>query len=254
MRIAKLHEFRLDKVEDSEEIELDLSPCAYYDNLDLFDNDKEFRSFIIRLKYYLRHSYEYSRLMKHLKEQRGMDRCGVHPNVKRTDGFAIHIHHTPFTMEDIVYIILKKRKETRESLKMSDIATEVMYLHYLGAVGLYPLCETCHQYAHSDANDLFIPLNVIYGNPEAFVKIYEPYLKDTPLMTKFENILTLNKGYTLIEESVPLGLRKKYIYVKMKSKEIKNEDEQYVLSTRKLYDLMKSDKFKDLCLGSYGKE
>ena len=44
MRIAKIHEVRLDKIEDSEEIELDLSPCEYFDDLELFDNDKEFKN------------------------------------------------------------------------------------------------------------------------------------------------------------------------------------------------------------------
>lgn len=244
MRIAKIHDFRLDKVEESEEIELDLKPCEYFDDLDLFDNEKSFKQFIIRLKFYVRNSYEYKSLMVFLKDHRNMNCCGVHTNVTRDKGFAIHIHHTPFTLEDICYVILKKRKETGESLKMSDIAEEVMYIHYLGLVGLYPLCETCHEYAHSDANDLFIPMDKIYGDPESFVSIYHKFLEDTPLLTKFENIRVLNKGYTLIQECVPTGLRKKYIYVKLKGD--KGEDPKFIPSNKKLYDLINSDNLSKL--------
>lgn len=245
MRIAKIHEVRLDKIEDSEEIELDLSPCEYFDDLELFDNDKEFKHFIIRMKYYIRNSYEYKEFIKFLKDKRGLDCCGVHQNVKRQDGFTIHAHHTPFTLEDIVYIVIKKRKESGEDLKMSSIASEVMYLHYMRAVGLYPLCETCHEYAHSDANDLFIPLDKIFGEPDIFVDVYQPWLKDTPLMIKYDNIKLLNKGYEIMEQTVPLGLRKKYIYVKLKGP-VKEAGSQYVVSNKKLYDVMRSKEFKEL--------
>ncbi len=243
MRIAKISEVKASEIVDSEELELSLVPEGYSDDMEMFQNEKAFKQFIIRLKYYTRKSYEYSELMKFLKDEHGMNFCGVHPNVKRSDGFQIHIHHTPFTMEDIVYIVVRKRQEEQESMKMSDIAEEVMYLHYLGLVGLYPLCETCHEYVHSEANDLFIPLDKVFGNPEAFVDIYSKYLKETPLMTKFDNIRVLNKGYTLLEQTVPLALRKKYIYVTVKDKK---GDDQLMISNSKLYDLISSDKLMDL--------
>lgn len=112
------------------------------------------------------------------------------------------------------------------------------------------MCETCHEYAHSDANDLFIPLNKIYGEPEAFVDIYKKYLEDTPLLTKFDNIRILNKSYGLLEEMVPLGLRKKYIYVRLKSKDGKEDDNAaLIVSNQKLYDLVNSDKILELLDG-----
>ena len=246
MRIARITDYNPNDVTDSEELELELSEdIQYSDDLEVFKNEKAFKQFLIRLKFYIRNSYEYKELIKFLKEYRGMDKCGVHPNVKWRDGFSIHIHHTPFTMEDICYTIITKRREENESLKMSDIAQEVMQLHYLGLVGLYPLCETCHEYAHSDANDLFIPLNKIYGDPESFVDIYQKYLEDSPLMNKFQNILVLNKGYNLLEQVVPMSLRKKYIYVRMKSPK-KNDDAHYIVSNKKLYDLLNSDQLNKL--------
>ena len=219
MRIPKINKMRLDKVEDTEEIVVDIKPNEYYDDLGLFDDEREFHRFIVRLKYYVRNSYEYKRMMKFLKKCRGMYCCGTHNNITIWDGFPINIHHTPFVMEDIIYIIIKKRKDLGESLKMSAIGKEVMMIHYMGLVGLYPLCETCHEYAHGDTNDLFIPMTAIYGDPEAFYEIYKDFFTDA-LRNKYENIQELNKGYQIIEREIPESLIKKYIYVYAKGQEM----------------------------------
>lgn len=250
MRIAHISPVSTEETTESEELELELIPAGWSFDTDIFANEKAYKQFVIQTKYYIRNSYEYKKLMKFLKDERHMDHCGVHPNVSRQQGFQIQIHHTPFTLEDILCTVIQKRQVEKESLKISDIAEEVMYLHYLGLVGLYPLCETCHEYAHSDANDLFIPLNKIYGEPEAFVDIYKKYLEDTPLLTKFDNIRILNKSYGLLEEMVPLGLRKKYIYVRLKSKDGKEDDNAaLIVSNQKLYDLVNSDKILELLDG-----
>lgn len=219
MRIPKINKMRLDKVEDSEEIVVDIKPNEYYDDLGLFDDEREFHRFIVRLKYYVRNTYEYKRMMKFLKKCKGMYCCGVHNNITIWDGFGINIHHTPFVMEDIIYIIIKKRRDLGESLKMSAIGKEVMMIHYMGLVGLYPLCETCHEYAHGDINDLFIPLKSIYGDPEMFYDIYKDFFTDA-LRNKYENIQDLNEGYQIIEREIPESLIKKYIYVTAKGQEM----------------------------------
>lgn len=229
MRISKVNKYRLDKVEESEEIEVDIQPSEYYDDLEAFEDKKELHRFIVRCKFYIRNSYEYKELMKFLKKMKGMYCCGIHNNITIWDKFPINIHHTPFVMEDIIYIIINKRIECKETLKMSAIAKEVMMLHYMGLIGLYPLCETCHEYAHGDTNDLFIPLDSVFGDPVTFYDIYKDFITDT-LKYKFENILELNKGFRIIEKEIPKGLIKKYIYVKSKGQEM--------MSTKKLIDFM----------------
>lgn len=231
MRVPKIYEYRLQNAEEepSKTVEVDIRPKEYYDDVGMFEDPKEFNRFIIRLKYLVRQSYEYRRLMKFLKKCRGMYCCGAHNRLTIWDGFQIQIHHTPFTLEDIIYIIIKKRMEQKESLCMSDIADETMMVHYLGLVGLYPLCETCHEYAHGDTNDLFIPLNSVFGEPEIFFEIYKDFISDA-LQTKFKNIQTLNEGYNLLESEIPDGLIKKYIYVVNKGQEM--------MSTKALYDVI----------------
>lgn len=115
-------------------------------------------------------------------------------------------------MEDILYIVINKRIKRNESLKQSAIAKEVMQLHYLGLIGLYPLCDACHTYVHSENNDLFIPFDAIFGDPEKFFDIYQDFISTT-MKVKFKNLQELNKGYSFIQNEVPEALIRKYILV-----------------------------------------
>lgn len=233
MRVARVHTFHsesVDKKPKSEEIEVSIKPILYLENLGLFDDEKEFYRFIIRLKYYIRGSYEYTRYMKFLKHYCGLDHCGVHPNIKTTDGFSINIHHTPLVMEDLVHIVIAKRQEKNEALTMAAIAKEVMMLHYLGLVGLYPLCETCHEYAHGDENDLFIPLDAVYGDTDGFFAIYNEFISEA-IKHKYDNIKVLTEGFSIVESEIPESLMRKYIYVK-------TAGDQQVMSVGKLKDFI----------------
>lgn len=220
MRIAHVHKYHTSdsdpkKIVKSSTIEVDIKPISYLEDLGVFDDEKEFFRFIVRTKYYIRKSGSYTEFIKFLKKKRGMNRCGVHPNIRGDNGFSINIHHTPLVLEDIVHIVIAKRQKMNESLTMSAIAKEVMELHYMGLVGLYPLCETCHEYAHGDTNDLFIPEDAIYGDVGAFFDIYDEYISDT-LKQKYKTFKTLNEGYSIIQSEVPEGLMRKFIYVKTK--------------------------------------
>ena len=218
MRIPKVHEYRISKVKDKKEkidyetIQVTLKPSEYIDDLGMFEDEKELHKFVVRTKYYIRKSYEYTKFIEFLKKYRGMYCCGIHSNITIWDKFSVEIHHTPLTMEDIIYIVINKRMKREESLKQSAIAKEVMQLHYLGLVGLYPLCDACHTYVHSDNNDLFIPFDAIYGDPESFFDIYQDFITTT-MKVKFKNLQELNKGYSFIQNEVPEALIRKYILV-----------------------------------------
>lgn len=234
MRIPKIHDYHLSKTEtkekiDYETISVELSPSEYIDDLGMFENEKELHKFVVRTKYYIRKSYEYESLIKFLKKYRGMYCCGVHNNITIYDNFPIEIHHTPLVMEDIIYIIINKRLKLGESMKQSKIAKEVMKLHYLGLVGLYPLCSTCHEYVHSETNDLFIPLTDVFGDPEEFFRIYQDFISSA-MKEKFKNIQQLNQGYGFIQENIPEGLIRKYIIVEQKGSEM--------VSTKRLYSMI----------------
>ena len=231
-----------------EEIEVAIDTTEYLDDLGLFDNKKEYVKWVIRMKKMIRDSFEYQELIYFLKRKHGMECCGVHPNLTVWNGFRIELHHTPFCLEDIVHIVTNKRLKRSESMKMTDIAYEIMELHYLGLVGLYPLCAICHAYAHnkeSVVDDLFIPMDRVYGDPVKFYELYEPYMTDG-IATKWHNIVQLNKGYNLIARNIPLELQKKYIYIKpiLTKKEEKtfgsHKSEIDVMSTTKLAEFIRT--------------
>ena len=214
MRIPHVHKLQYESAEKQPEetIEVHIDPQAYIDDIGLFDDKKEYVQWIIRMKKLVRNSGRYVEMMSFLKRRRGMNRCGIHPHMTGWNGNRIEIHHTPFVMEDIVSIVTKKRLDRNESMKMSDIAKEIMELHYLGLVGLYSLCTLCHTTIHSDDVDIFIPLDCVFGDPAQFVDIYKPYMTEA-LYAKWANIVVLNKGYTMIQQNLPLEIQKKYIYV-----------------------------------------
>ena len=223
MHIPRVHDLGFDSEDSIKEskfskkdyktAQISLEPSEYVDDLEMLENDpKELHKFVIRLKFLIRKSGEYTWLMEFLKKYHGMYCCGVHPNVKKWDGFQIEIHHSPLTIEDIIYIVINKRLKRNESLKMGMIAKEVMYDHYIGLVGLYALCQVCHEYIHSDESDLFLPLDVLYGDPEAFFDIYDDYIADA-LKDKFKAVKELTKGYTIIRKEIPDNLRGRLVYI-----------------------------------------
>lgn len=214
-----------------ESAQVTLKPSEYVDDVSMFEDDpKELHKFVVRTKFLIRGSWEYTQLMSFLKKYRGMYCCGVHNNVKKWDGFDISIHHLGLTIEDIIYIVINKRLKRGEDLKQSSIGKEVMFDHYIGLVSLYPLCDICHSYIHGDSNDLFIPFDVAFGDPEAFFEIYDEYIPEA-LKSKFRNIVEMTKGYNIIKNEIPDELRKHLIYI--------DSDAQIPgVSQTKLYDLI----------------
>ena len=217
MKIVHLHKQHLkEDPSPSAEVTVDIPPSRYIDDLGLFDDKKEYVKWLFRLEKLIRDSYEYVAMMKFSKKRRGLNHCGVHRNLSSDEGYRLELHHTPFTLFDIVSCVVTRRFRLGDSLKMQDIAHEVMELHYLELVGLYPLCMICHALIHSDSvDDFFIPIEDCSGRdgiPE-FAKMYRPYMSDA-LANKWENIKTLNLGYTFIHNTLPMELQKKYLYVK----------------------------------------
>lgn len=233
MKIPHVHKLQYESAEaiPEETVEVHIDPQAYIDDIGLFDDKKEYVQWIIRVKRAIRNSIEYQEMMSFLKRRRKMSKCGIHPNLSTWNGNRIEIHHTPFVLEDIVSIVAKKHLDRNESLKMTSIMREIMEIHYLGLVGLYSLCAGCHSAIHSDDVDIFIPLDCVFGDPAQFVEIYRPYMTDS-LLSKWDNIVTLNRGYTLIQNNLPIELQKKYIYVK--NTPIEGAEPTSVVSTDKL--------------------
>lgn len=139
-----------------------------YDFLD----EKDFKKYIDDIKKLIRTSFEYRQLINCLKTEQGMNKCSFMDNVEYVPGgkVKIELHHEPFTLYDIIMAVFRKRQRNKEDTRIQCVAEEVMYLHYIGAVGLVPLSSTVHKLVHNQF--LFVPTNIVMGNYNAFRNWY----------------------------------------------------------------------------------
>ena len=156
---------------------LDINDMSYFDEqpYDILDN-KDFTHYISDLERIVRNSFEYRQLISYLKNTQGMDVCSFLENVTSRDNtkVKIEIHHSPLTLYDICMGVFKKRQANKEDININAVAEEVMWLHYVGWVGLIPLSETVHDMVHNQY--IFIPTNLVRGNYQAFVNSYYNYI------------------------------------------------------------------------------
>lgn len=174
------------------------------------ERDKE--KFIKRIENVVRASMEYRDYIAYLKEYVNMNQCAFFNNIENAQGsrVRIEVHHEPFTLFDIVKVVVNKFIE--EAIPLNDlyIADEVMELHYNNKVGLIPLSKSIHQIVHN-SNELVIPLNLVYGDYKSFLEEYNDYL-DEELLDKLER--KINQTKTIKQEMLD-KLSPSYVYVEV---------------------------------------
>ena len=156
---------------------INIPELVYFDSnqYDLL-NEKEYDRFIQDTERMVRNSFEYRRLISFLKNTEGMNRCTFLSNVSCLDNskVGIELHHTELTLYDIVSAVICKRLHCSESMDIFDVANEIMWLHYMGWVGLIPVCETIHDLIGNQY--IFVPTHIIRGNYKKFVEVYHNYI------------------------------------------------------------------------------
>ncbi len=212
MRVPKISHY--DTSVDKESIEMGsvVFESKFYD----LGRDKDKYKYITTIERLCRSSMEYRDLIDYLKINLGMNFCSYfHKVSKENFGKArvrIEIHHEPFTLYDIVAIILNHRLDEDLSTDMLEIANEVMELHYQGYIGLLPLSETVHQLVHS--GKLFVPLQFIDpGFNEFYNQYYDTISKMDGLQDMLDAKMRLSKEFAKDPMRFMNILKKKYIYV-----------------------------------------
>lgn len=168
----------IDRIYTNDQISIiNINELPYFD-LEQYDfNDsKSFAKYISDLERIVRNSFEYRQFIYYLRNTEGMSECSVLENVsnKSNAQIKIEIHHSPFTLYDICTIVFKKRSSLNESLNINAVAEEILYLHYIGWVGLIPLSATVHDMVHNSY--VFIPTNKIRGFYRQFIESYYNYI------------------------------------------------------------------------------
>ena len=166
--------------ENNKNTEIDISAISpeailFWD----LEDTKERNKFIKTVEREVRRSFEYKEFIFALKDI-GMDQCAFikfDPELR----IKIEIHHYPFTLFDIVDIVIKKREYYGESLDVQMVAKEVCMLHYKILVGLIPLSKTVHQLFHD--GKLFIPVDNVFGRWDLFAELYKDFCTEQQLDT-----------------------------------------------------------------------
>lgn len=188
-------------------------------NIILFKNEKDKTKFIKNCELLIRGSDEYKDWIAYLKEYKDMDKCAVFQNLNSTEmkKIKLEIHHGPFSLFDIVTIVVNKYIREDIPLDYFDISEEVMRLHYENRVGLIPLSKTVHKLVHD--GKIFIPIQAYYGPAiMSFIKEYEPYLEEYEEMLR--EIIEASRQIAIAGEQDLSILNKKYIYLEIDGVEL----------------------------------
>ena len=172
----------------------DLPPYEIQD-YDVFD-EKDFKKYINDVKKTVRNSLEYRQFIQYLRNNMNMNCDSFFENISNADNskIKIEIHHTPYSLEDMVLTVFNKRVFYGEDLDVEETAKEVMFIHYFLVVGLIPLSTTVHELVHN--NFIFIPTNKVYGNYKEFEFIYGNWIPEDvkeKVKAREDNTLTYNE-------------------------------------------------------------
>ena len=198
----------IDNDQEYEVLNIEL-PDFDMEEYNIYD-ETEFKYYLDAIEKSVRNSFEYRQFIKFLRNNINMNQCSFFENVNNIDTFKIkiEIHHSPFSLYDIVYMVFKKRQEANECLEVEAVAKEVMYIHYNLIIGLIPLCETVHQLVHNFY--IFVPMDKVLGMVDEFIARYGKYMSQ-------EQSDTLNtiREYSMVfnEEENMNPLKRKYIYI-----------------------------------------
>ena len=176
----------------------------------LLVTDKDRAAFIKSIEKMVRNSYEYKEYIEYLVNSQQMNVCSAFGNVAKdlARNIRLEIHHEPFTLFDVAFIVLTKFLRNEKALDIYAIAEEVMEIHFKGRVGLLPLSKTVHELVH--VGKVFLPLQYLDEGYMQFYHDYKMYIPES-LTEILKKKIEISKTFNFKSNSV---LQKKYIYIK----------------------------------------
>lgn len=192
-------------------IKIDDIPPYEIQDYDVF-NEKDFKKYVNDVKKTVRNSLEYRQYIQYLRNYMNLNEDSFFENISNMENtkIKIEIHHTPYSLEDIVLTVFNKRVFYNEDLDVEEVAKEVMYIHYFLIVGLIPLSSTVHELVHN--NFLFIPTDKVVGNYKEFEETYRHWIPEEvaeKVKAREDRTLTYNPEVDkalLQQKQVPLQL------------------------------------------------
>ncbi|MEI2419062.1 hypothetical protein V6O07_02215 [Arthrospira platensis SPKY2] len=142
----------------------------FYQNKKTLKSLDNLNKFIKGVERLVRTNSRYDRYKHWLMEEKGLDFCQIHPNIKADDA-PLEMHHGPIlTLYDICTIIVNALLERGyKDLTTFKVAKIVLDEHFEHNLPVVMLCEDCHDIFHSGGY-IYINPKQSFGNLKRFLK------------------------------------------------------------------------------------
>lgn len=136
-----------------------------------FYDDRSVKKFIKIVERLIRTSKEYNTYIGELRNNVSiLNHDNILSNISAAD-VDLEFHHYPFTLYDIIEIVMLHHVVQKENFTSFSIAKEVMELHYKHLIGLVSLTKTTHELSHS--GNLFLATTQVFGDYKHFIELYK---------------------------------------------------------------------------------
>lgn len=160
--------------------ETSLFELPFYKDADYLANLDNFVEFVKAVERMVRTSKYYSRYIKYLKEDMGLNFCQVLSNIQvmdEKDNTKIEMHHGPIlTLFDYVAIVTDDQLAKGKPVSTFRIADIVLQEHFENHVQVVMLTETVHQLVHD--GKVFLNMKHAFGDLQAFLDKYRDGVSD----------------------------------------------------------------------------
>jgi len=160
---------------------LELYSDAYPFRLSLrirnFENEAMYKKFIKSCEGLIRKCHEYKMWKNYIIDILQVNSCAITHEAMNEVSIEVH-HHVP-SLYTLVNALVNKRIEEENDFCSFDIAIDAIELHFKNKIGYVALLQSIHEKFHNGY--LTIPMKLVKGDYNYFLKEYSKYLDETDL-------------------------------------------------------------------------
>lgn len=153
-----------------------------------FDSETAYKKFIRNCEMIIRRCQEYKLWREYILDILQINSCLI--THESMDEVTIEVHHHLPSLFTLVSALVNKKLDEGEDFCTFDICCEAIELHFANKVGYVTLLKSMHEKFHNGR--LTIPISIIKGNYNSFIKVYSKYLDETEL-EKIDSRLAINE-------------------------------------------------------------
>lgn len=196
-------EFKKTKRNPTLDSDTSLFELPFYKDVEYFTNLDNFVTFVNAVERLVRSSKYYSRYIKYIKEEVGLNFCQVLSNIKVTDEndvTEIEMHHGPIlTLFDYVSIVVDHLLYHDKKINTFIVADIILKEHYKNNIQIVMLTKTAHEQVHLD--NVFLSTKHAFGDLNRFLTKYKDGISQEQI-TKINEYISLCEKYDSYDKGV----------------------------------------------------